>query len=99
VSQTDLASFGVAGDVGAWRLAIDEPGFYGLRQYWKSPNYVLVANQNTDSFAVYTREDWNGALTNDPVYQERDLEDALGRATEWLLAHKDGRDLPGGDQS
>ncbi|MCU4716821.1 hypothetical protein [Halapricum hydrolyticum] len=99
MSQADLASLGVAGDVGNWTLATDEPGFYGRRWYWKSSSYVLVANQNTGSFAVYTRDDWNGALTNDPVYQERDLENALSRATEWLLAHPSGRDIEGGDRS
>ena len=81
MTQATLDSFELRpdGDVGAWRLAPDEPGYHGLRRYWGTEDYVLVANQSTNSFSVYDVETWESGILgqgNEPVATRSDCEDA-----------------------
>lgn len=93
-TQARLTEFDATGDVGQWRLATDEPGFYSCRRYWRTDEFVLVANQNTGIFSVYAVDVWESGILgegNDPIIQERDLEDAIGAAKRWMTRHSDGR--------
>jgi hypothetical protein len=95
-SQTALSAFSRPGpddDVGEWRLATDEPGFYGRRHYWRTDDRVLVANQNTGSFSVYDLETWESGILgrgNEPLARERDLDDVFAAAVDWMLADSEG---------
>jgi len=93
-SQTHLTEFGCTRDVGEWRLATDEPGFYSLRRYWRTEEYVLVAHQPSDHFSVYDVETWESGILGDskePVVEDHDLDDAIEAAERWMLRHRDGR--------
>lgn len=73
-------------DIGEWRLATEEPGFYSERRYWRTEGYVLVAHR-TGFFAVYDVETWESGILgqeNQPLDRERNLDDGLDAAVEWM---------------
>jgi len=99
MTQATLGRFELTpdGDIGAWRLATDEPGFYGLRRYWRTDDHVLVANQTVGSVSVYDVETWESGILgreNQPLVERSDCEDAFDTALTWMAAHRDG-DLDG----
>jgi len=99
MTQATLGRFELTpdGDIGAWRLATDEPGYHGLRRYWRTDDHVLVANQSTNSFSGYDVETWESGILgreNQPLVERRDLDDAFTTALEWMADHRDG-DLDG----
>jgi hypothetical protein len=98
-AQATLDAFELRPDryVGEWRLATDEPGYHGLRRYWRTDEYVLVANQSTNSFSVYDVETWETGILgqgNEPVTDRNDCEDAFEAALAWMAEHRDS-DLDG----
>jgi hypothetical protein len=89
VIQTSLPEFSPSadGDVGAWELATDEPGFLPWRRYWRTDERVLVAHREAGFFAVYDTETWSTGVLgrdNEPVVKRRDLDDAFDAAVEYM---------------
>lgn len=93
--QTDLSAFGLPSpyeDVGEWRIATDEPGFHAYRRYWRTEDRVLVVNQSAGFFSVYDVNTWESGILgqgNEPLVEQRDLDDAFEAAISWMLNDSD----------
>jgi hypothetical protein len=99
MSQATLGRFELTpdGDIGAWRLATEEPGYHGLRRYWRTDDHVLVANQTVGSVSVYDVETWESGILgreNEPIVDRKECDDAFQAALAWMFEHRDG-DLDG----
>ena len=95
MTQATLGRFELTpdGDIGAWRIATEEPGYHGLRRYWRTDDHVLVANHSTGQFSVYDVATWESGILgreNEPVVERDDCEDAFEAALEWMHEHRDG---------